>query len=110
MQDFEMTPPLQPEAAVSARSRLHRRRGRRRRGTAGASAGAGASREGLPPAYRMRHAPHYVEQLMGDTPLQTVRQISIEEIDAVTAATSTGLTSPNLPRPSAKLVFCSPCW
>ena len=38
-------------------------------------------REGLPPKFRMRHAPHYVEQLMGDAPLQTVRQIAIEQID-----------------------------
>jgi hypothetical protein len=31
----------------------------------------------------MRHAPHYVEQLMGDAPLQTVRQIPIDHIDEV---------------------------
>ena len=40
-------------------------------------------REGLPPKFRMRHAPHYVEQLMGDAPLQTVRQIPIDHIDEV---------------------------
>ena len=40
-------------------------------------------REGLPPKFRMRHAPHYVEQLMGDAPLQTVRQIAIDQIDEV---------------------------
>lgn len=40
-------------------------------------------REGLPAAYRMRHASHYVEQLMGDAPIQTVRQISIDQIDRV---------------------------
>ena len=40
-------------------------------------------REGLPPKFRMRHAPHYVEQLMGDAPLQTVRQIAIDSIDEV---------------------------
>lgn len=39
------------------------------------------AREGLPPKFRMRHAPHYVEQLMGDAPLQTVRQIAIDHID-----------------------------
>jgi hypothetical protein len=38
-------------------------------------------REGLPPKFRMRHAPHYVEQLMGDAPLQTVRQIAVDQID-----------------------------
>jgi hypothetical protein len=90
VQDFEMTPPLQPPAAVSAdpdytdpeddgeeeqREPAPARRSR--------------SREGLPPAYRMRHAPHYVEQLMGDTPLQTVRQISIDQIDSPVEATDT---------------------
>lgn len=38
-------------------------------------------REGLPAAYRMRHAPHYVEQLMGEAPIQTVRQIALDQID-----------------------------
>jgi hypothetical protein len=38
-------------------------------------------REGLPPKFRMRHAPHYVEQLMGEAPLQTVRQIPVDLID-----------------------------
>ena len=37
----------------------------------------------------MRHAPHYVEQLMGDTPLQTVRQILIEQIDCPAGMTDT---------------------
>ena len=40
-------------------------------------------REGLPPKFRMRHAPHYVEQLMGDAPLQTVRQVPVDHIDVV---------------------------
>jgi hypothetical protein len=40
-------------------------------------------REGLPPKFRMRHAPHYVEQLMGEAPLQTVRQVPIDSIDEV---------------------------
>jgi len=31
----------------------------------------------------MRHAAHYVEQLMGDAPLQTVRQVPIDSIDEV---------------------------
>ena len=39
------------------------------------------AREGLPPKFRMRHAPHYVEQLMGDAPLQTVRHIPIDQLD-----------------------------
>lgn len=38
------------------------------------------ARGGLPPSFRMRHAPHYVEQLMGEAPLQTVRQIPLSNI------------------------------
>jgi signal transduction histidine kinase len=37
-------------------------------------------REGLPKAFRMRHASHYVEQLMGDAPIQSVRQIPIDQV------------------------------
>jgi len=40
----------------------------------------GRAREGLPKAFRMRHAPHYVEQLMGDAPIQSVRQIPIDQV------------------------------
>jgi len=40
----------------------------------------GRSREGLPPKFRMRHASHYVEQLMGDGPIQSVRQIPIDQV------------------------------
>jgi hypothetical protein len=43
------------------------------------------AREGLPPKFRMRHAPHYVEQLMGEAPLQTVRQIPVDLIDELHA-------------------------
>jgi hypothetical protein len=39
-------------------------------------------REGLPPKFRMRHARHYVEQLMGDAPLRTVRDIALADIEA----------------------------
>ena len=39
------------------------------------------SREGLPPAFKMRHGRHYVEQLMGDAPLRTVREIAVAEIE-----------------------------
>ena len=39
------------------------------------------SREGLPPAFRMRHGRHYVEQLMGDAPLRTVKEIAVAEIE-----------------------------
>jgi signal transduction histidine kinase len=48
----------------------------------GLPAPASASREGLPPAFRMRHQPHYVEQLMGDAPIKTVRDIAISDIEA----------------------------
>ena len=40
----------------------------------------GRAREGLPKAFRMRHASHYVEQLMGDAPIQSVRQIPIDQV------------------------------
>ena len=39
------------------------------------------SREGLPPAFRMRHGRHYVEQLMGEAPLRTVKEIAVAEIE-----------------------------
>lgn len=41
------------------------------------------AREGLPAAFRMRHASHYVEQLMGDAPIQSIRQIPIDHIDQI---------------------------
>ena len=104
-----MTPPLQPEAAVSADpDYTDAEDDGEEEQPEPPPAPRSRSREGLPPAYRMRHAPHYVEQLMGDTPLQTVRQISIDEIDAVTAGPGR-LTSTDLPRPSARSVFFSRC-
>jgi hypothetical protein len=39
------------------------------------------TREGLPKAFRMRHGKHYVEQLMGDAPLRTIREIAVAEIE-----------------------------
>jgi hypothetical protein len=42
---------------------------------------ARATREGLPPRFRMRHTPHYVDALLGDTPLRTVREIPLSEIE-----------------------------
>jgi ParB-like chromosome segregation protein Spo0J len=39
-------------------------------------------REGLPTRFRMRHTPHYVDELLGDAPLRTVREIPISEIEA----------------------------
>jgi hypothetical protein len=39
------------------------------------------AREGLPPAFRMRHARHYVEQVMGDAPIRTVREIALHDIE-----------------------------
>jgi hypothetical protein len=39
------------------------------------------AREGLPPAFRMRHGRHYVEQLMGDAPLRTVKEIAVSDIE-----------------------------
>lgn len=40
------------------------------------------AREGLPAAFKMRRERHYVEQLMGDAPLRTVREIPVSDIDA----------------------------
>jgi hypothetical protein len=39
-------------------------------------------REGLPAKFRMRHPSHYVEQLMGDAPIQAVRQIPLDQLEA----------------------------
>jgi hypothetical protein len=39
-------------------------------------------REGLPARFRMRHTPHYVDELLGDAPLRTVREIPISEIES----------------------------
>jgi hypothetical protein len=39
-------------------------------------------REGLPARFRMRHTPHYVDELLGDAPLLTVREIPISEIES----------------------------
>ena len=40
------------------------------------------AREGLPAAFKMRRERHYVEQLIGDAPLRTIREIPLSEIDA----------------------------
>jgi ParB-like nuclease domain len=88
VQDFEMTPHAQQDPAVRPDPDYTEaddegdedvpepRRSRRR--------------EGLPTAYRMRHAPHYVEQLMGDAPIQTVRQVAIDQIDSMSDARGSG--------------------
>lgn len=39
-------------------------------------------REGLPARFRMRHGRHYVDELLGDPPPRTVREIAITEIEA----------------------------
>jgi ParB-like nuclease domain len=39
-------------------------------------------REGLPARFRMRHTPHYVDELLGDAPLRTVREIPVAEIES----------------------------
>jgi hypothetical protein len=82
--DFEMTPPLQPSDAVPDSADFADAHDDEDDEPAARPRARGSrTREGLPPAYRMRHASHYVEQLMGDTPLQTVRHISIDQIDSV---------------------------
>jgi hypothetical protein len=47
-------------------------------------------REGLPAAFKMRRERHYVEQLMGDAPLRTVREIPIDEIEPPTDLPTAG--------------------
>jgi ParB-like chromosome segregation protein Spo0J len=42
---------------------------------------AQSAREGLPTRFRMRHGRHYVDELLGDTPLRTVREIPISDIE-----------------------------
>ncbi len=81
MPDLETTPPLQPDAAVrpvpdptepdDEPDEEPARRARPSR-----------TREGLPSSYRMRHAPHYVEQLMGGGPIQTVRHVAVDQVHA----------------------------
>jgi hypothetical protein len=45
------------------------------------SAPESSGREGLPKRFRMRHGRHYVDELLGETPLRTVREIPISEIE-----------------------------
>ena len=47
-------------------------------------ASAGAAREGLPSRFRMRHTPHYVDELLGEAPLRTVREIPLSDIELPT--------------------------
>ena len=42
---------------------------------------ARSAREGLPKRFRMRHGRHYVDELLGDAPLRTVRDIPISDIE-----------------------------
>lgn len=39
------------------------------------------AREGLPKRFRMRHGRHYVDELLGEAPLRTVREIPVSEIE-----------------------------
>jgi ParB/Sulfiredoxin domain len=45
---------------------------------------AAAAREGLPARFRMRHTLHYVDELLGEAPLRTVREIPLSEIELPT--------------------------
>jgi ParB/RepB/Spo0J family partition protein len=45
------------------------------------SAPSPPGREGLPKRFRMRHARPYVDAVLGDAPLRTVREIAVSEID-----------------------------
>jgi hypothetical protein len=52
------------------------------------------AREGLPAAFKMRREKHYVEQLMGDAPLRTIREIPVADIDAADTAGAESAESP----------------
>jgi ParB-like nuclease domain len=39
------------------------------------------ARQGLPPRFKMRHTRHYVDEVLGDKPLRTVREIPVTEIE-----------------------------
>ena len=39
------------------------------------------ARQGLPARFKMRHSRHYVDELLGDQPLRTVREIPVSEIE-----------------------------
>lgn len=54
---------------------------RRDKPAAGKETDQRPAREGLPPAFKMRRDRHYVEQLMGDAPLRTVREIPVSDIE-----------------------------
>lgn len=41
-------------------------------------------REGLPKRFAMRHTRHYVDELLGEAPLRTVREIPVSEIEPPT--------------------------
>jgi hypothetical protein len=42
------------------------------------------AREGLPTRFRMRHSRHYVDEVLGDGPIRTVREIPVAEIELPT--------------------------
>jgi hypothetical protein len=64
-----------------AADELSRKSGREPEGDDEGSPAAAPPREGLPKRFRMRHGRHYVDELLGDAPLRTVREIPISEID-----------------------------
>jgi ParB/Sulfiredoxin domain len=47
----------------------------------GESEAVAPSRQGLPARFKMRHSRHYVDELLGDQPLRTVREIPVSEIE-----------------------------
>ncbi len=89
MPDFEVSTPSQQAAALLPTARYrdaeHKSREAEHDDDDLPVEAPAPLREGLPAAYRMRHAPHYVEQLMGGAPMETVRQIALDHIDAAVA-------------------------
>jgi hypothetical protein len=91
VQDFEMSPLSQPDAAVQADPDYTDTEDTvDDEPLPPPPARSGRAREGLPAAYRMRHAPHYVEQLIRDPPNQTDRQIATDQIDQMDQIDETG--------------------
>jgi nucleoid-associated protein YgaU len=95
--DFDLSPPSRPAVDTDSDYTDTEEDGQEEELAAArpAPSRSARSREGLPSAYRMRHARHYVEQLMGDAPIQTVRQVAIDQIDRI-ATGETGAVADDL--------------
>lgn len=82
MPDFETRRPTVPSFVSSIRTSHDADDEEFTLATVTSTTDVSLQREGLPPGYRMRHEPHYVEQLAARAPGVQVRAIPIREIDA----------------------------